>query len=73
MTTLAFNTEAERRDYWVATAQERGQVIAELVAACQGLLDTNTDLQYHSGQKPGCATCAAVVRARSAIERGRRP
>ena len=73
MTTLAFSTDAEKRDAGWALAQERGQLIAEMVAALTGLLATNTDLQHHSGHKDGCATCRAVLNARGAISRATKP
>lgn len=69
-------TDAERRDRWIALAQERGQVIAELTSALAELLDLvdmdatfeNRDLEPYKFE---AIVDDVKARARKAIVRGR--
>lgn len=38
MTTLAFNSDADRRDFWIALAQDRAQIIAEMSAVLRDVM-----------------------------------
>ena len=80
MTTLAFSTEAERRDHWVATAQERGQTIAELVSVLRAVLAEYPAFRSKPIGAPGSYSraqqdshIALEDRIKRAIERGRKP
>lgn len=80
MTTLAFNSDAERRDAGWALAQERAQTIAEMLAVLQDVLAAYPAFRSKPVGAPGSyvrtqqeRNIALEDRIKRAIARGSKP